>query len=312
MNEAGQTQVAEMLKLFQFERLILMIGGIVLLVLVTRAIRKVTEGLYRKSPSRRLLVSQAVAASSFFIYIFGVTFLVYAVIRPPREVVLAVLGSAAVAIGLSLKDLVASVVAGLILLFDRPFQVGDRVQFESVYGEIKSIGLRAVRLVTLDDSTVTIPNSRFLTEAVSSANSGALDMMVVMSFHVAIDADVRLARDLLYETLVTSRYVYLKKPVTITVTEVAVAQRLALQLKARAYVLDVRFELPFINDVFLRATEAFEQHGIKRPLLLEFEKLQGLPGAFEPRGSRIPEGLPLADSGDPARTQQTSTRASVT
>lgn len=38
-------------------------------------------------------------------------------------------GSIAVAVGLSLKDLAASVVAGLILLFDRPFQVGDRVTF---------------------------------------------------------------------------------------------------------------------------------------------------------------------------------------
>jgi small-conductance mechanosensitive channel len=303
MNELMQTQVAEMLKLFQFERLLLMIGGIVLLVLTTRTIRKVTEGFYRKSPSRRLLVSQTVAATSFFVYIFGVTFLIYAVISPPKEVVLAVLGSAAVAIGLSLKDVVASVLAGLILLFDRPFQVGDRVQFDGVYGEIRSIGLRAVRLVTLEDSTVTIPNSRFLTEAVSSGNSGALDMMVAMSLHVALDADVRLARDLLYETVVTSRYVYLKKPATITVSEVVVAERLALQLKARAYVLDVRFELPFINDVFLRATEAFGKHGIKRPLLLDLSKpglLQGAP----PEGTRIPEGLPLPDAGDPSCTQQ--------
>jgi small-conductance mechanosensitive channel len=303
MSEPSQIQVAEVLKLFQIERLILLIAGIVLLALATRTIRKVSEGLYRKSPSRRLLVSQAVAATSFFIYIFGVTFLIYAVISPPKEVVLAVLGSAAVAIGLSLKDVVASVVAGLILLFDRPFQVGDRVQFDGVYGEIKSIGLRAVRLVTLEDSTVTIPNSRFLTEAVSSGNSGALDMMVAMSLHVALDADIRLARDLLYETVVTSRYVYLKKPATITVSEVVVAERLALQMKARAYVLDVRFELPFINDVFLRATEAFGKHGIKRPLLLDLAKpglLQGAP----PEGPRIPEGLPLPEAGDPACAQQ--------
>jgi len=303
MNEPSQIQVAEVLKLFQIERLILLIAGIVLLALATRTIRKVSEGLYRKSPSRRLLVSQTAAATSFFIYIFGVAFLIYAVISPPREVVLAVLGSAAVAIGLSLKDVVASVFAGLILLFDRPFQVGDRVQFDGVYGEIKSIGLRAVRLVTLEDSTVTIPNSRFLTEVVSSGNSGALDMMVAMSLHVALDADVRLARDLLYETVVTSRFVYLKKPATITVSEVVVAERLALQLKARAYVLDVRFELPFVNDVFLRATEAFGKHGIKRPLLLDLAK-PSLSQKALLEGPRIPEGLPLPDAGDAACTQQ--------
>jgi len=52
---------------------------------------------------------------------------------------------------------VAVLVAGLLLLFDRPFRVGDRVSFNDVYGEIVSIGLRTVRLQTLDDNLVT-PN----------------------------------------------------------------------------------------------------------------------------------------------------------
>ncbi len=43
-----------------------------------------------------------------------------------------------------------------------------------------------MRLVTLDDNLVTIPNSKFLTDVVSSGNSGALDMMVVVSFHLSI------------------------------------------------------------------------------------------------------------------------------
>jgi hypothetical protein len=44
-----------------------------------------------------------------------------------------------------------------------------------------------------------------------------------------------------------------------------VAERLALQLKAKAYVIDVRFEKAFQTDVVLRATEAFNRHRIKRP-----------------------------------------------
>ncbi len=103
---------------------------------------------------------------------------------------LALGGGAAVAIGFSLKDLVASLFAGIILLFDRPFQVGDRVTFGNTYGEITSIGLRAVRLQTLDDNLVTIPNSRFIVDPVASGNAGELDMMVVMPFHLALNADI--------------------------------------------------------------------------------------------------------------------------
>ena len=51
------------------------------------------------------------------------------------EVLIAVGGTVAVAIGFALKDFVASIVAGLVILVDRPFQVGDRVSFDGYYGE---------------------------------------------------------------------------------------------------------------------------------------------------------------------------------
>ena len=113
--------------------------------------------------------------------------------------------------GIALKDVTASLIAGLILLFDRPFQVGDRVEFNGIYGDIVSIGLRSVRLNTLDDNLVTIPNARFITDVVASGNAGALDMMVVCSFYVALDADLQKVKSLIHEVVVTSRFAYLKK-----------------------------------------------------------------------------------------------------
>jgi small-conductance mechanosensitive channel len=206
MNEPDISQLSGLVSVFQFDRILLLVLSIVLLVLLVKGIKHFTGSLYQKYPSRRLVISQVVTSLNFFIYILGGTTLVYAILEPPKELMIAIGGSAAVAIGLSMKDLVASVIAGFILLFDRPFQVGDRVSFGDVYGEIKSIGLRAVRLVTLDDNEVTIPNSRFMTDVVSSGNAGALDMMITVDFHVALDADVHLARDLLYEVVVTRRY----------------------------------------------------------------------------------------------------------
>ena len=200
-------------------------------------------------------------------YVLGFAFLFFSVLKPPRELLLALGGGAAVAVGLSLKDLVASLFAGLILLFDRPFQVGDRVQFGDTYGEIKSIGLRAVRLQTLDDSLVTIPNSRFITDVVSSGNAGALDMMVTMSFHFALDTNLELVRDILHEIVVTSRFVYMKKPVTIVALEVALGTVVAIQLTAKAYVMDVRYEKAFQTEVVMRAAQVFKERGIERPSL---------------------------------------------
>ena len=260
--------VDDILQLFEFRKVIMLIIGIGIIMGSVRFITRGANVLSRKFPARRLAILQIVTIVGFIIYIAGTVILIQSVLQPPKELLLALGGSAAVAIGFSLKDLVSSLIAGLILLFDRPFQVGDRVLFGDIYGEIKSIGLRAVRLVTLDDSLVTIPNSKFITDAVSSGNSGALDMMICIDFHISVDADIRLARKLLYETAVTSRFAYLDKPVAIVMTEVGGAERPSIQLKVKAYVIDVQFEKAFQTDIVLRGNEVLRKQGIQRPPLI--------------------------------------------
>jgi small-conductance mechanosensitive channel len=267
MSEGELTQLDQLAQLFQFDRLVMLAIGIAALIFAVKGVTYTARVLYQRVPSRRLLISQIATVLGFLIYTVGGVVVVFVALEPPRELMLAATGSVAVALGLSLKDLVASVIAGFILLFDRPFQVGDRVTLGTTYGEIKSIGLRAVRLTTLDDNEVTIPNNRFMTDVVASGNSGALDMMVECNFHIALDADVEQARDLLHEIVVTSRYAYLKKPVSIVVAEVAIAERLALQVRTKAYVLDVHFEKEFSTDVYVRGTEALRRNGIARPVV---------------------------------------------
>ncbi|HAG92268.1 MAG TPA: mechanosensitive ion channel protein [Bdellovibrionales bacterium] len=252
-------------ELFGFQKILFLIIGFGALILILRGLSHFAGSLNQRFPSRRILISQILTILNFSVYIFGSFALVFGILNPPKELLIAAGGSLAVAVGLSLKDLVASVIAGLTLLFDRPFQVGDRVTFGDIYGEIQSIGLRAVRLVTLDDNLVTIPNSKFVTEAVASGNAGALDMMVVIDFHVALHANIEQARKIIFETIVTSRFVYLKKPVNIVISESNFSNRMAIQLKAKAYVLDVRFEKAFQSDVVTRVSERFYTEEVQRP-----------------------------------------------
>ncbi len=64
-----------------------------------------------------------------------------------------------VAFAIGEKDIAASLLSGLIVMFDRSFQVGDRIKFDGIYGDVLSIGVRSTRVRTLDDSLVTVPNS---------------------------------------------------------------------------------------------------------------------------------------------------------
>lgn len=150
-------------------------------------------------------------------------------------------------------------------MIDRPFQVGDRVTFEGHYGDIIAIGLRSVRMQTLNDDIITIPNNKFLNEVAMSGNYGALDMQVVIPFYIGMDQDINAARDIIQEAASSSRYIHLPKPVVVLVKQSITDNYLAIQLTCKAYVVDIKFEKLFETDITLRVMQEFRKSDIFPP-----------------------------------------------
>ncbi len=245
--------------------------GFIILVGTWFAVRIVTgtlERLGERFAAKRLVLAQIATLSRFVIYLLGLTIAIGASIQLSKEVVLALTGTAAVTVGFALKDLAASVLAGIPIIIDRPFQVGDRVTFAGHYGEITQIGLRSVRLVTPDDNVITIPNNKFLTEVVSSGNLGALDMLVEQDFYIGVDQDPALAKRLVAEASTSTRYAYLKKGWSVGINQVMIDNYYALRVRSNVYVLDVMYESALKTDVTERVMAAFREHGIHPPAVL--------------------------------------------
>jgi len=264
-------------------------GGVVVSILVLigvwlllRFVDRLVTNLGSIFAERRLLLHKVNAFFHFIVYLAAIIAVVLLSLKISREVMAILGGTAAVAMGFALKDLVASIVAGVMIMLDRPFQVGDRVSFGGQYGDITAIGLRSTKLQTLDDNTVTIPNNMFLNQITSCGNYGELDMQVVVDFHIGVGQDVKLARDLVQEATVTSRYIYLPKPVTVGVSQVVITPYIAVRLRLKAYVLDTRFEKPLVSDVTLRVLEAFESEGIQPPSVL-YRNTADVHNGFTPR-----------------------------
>ncbi|HJL14728.1 MAG TPA: mechanosensitive ion channel family protein [Sandaracinaceae bacterium LLY-WYZ-13_1] len=238
-------------------------------VFVTWVLARVLAGAFERAGTRfveyRLTLHQWKSITRLVLYLAGVAAAVPLMFQLSNEALLALGGALAVAIGISLRDLVASIIAGITILVDKPFQVGDRITYGDTYGEVVEIGLRTVRLVTLDDNVVTIPNSKFLTDVVASGNAGELDMMVQMDFFVGVGEDLRVAKRIVSEALASSRYTYLKKPWTIVVSEVQHHDFVAVRLRAKVYVFDVHYEKAMETDVTERVLNAFRAHAIEGP-----------------------------------------------
>ena len=236
--------------------------------LILRMTNRGVEGLGKAFVDSRLTLQNVQAFFRFFVF-FATAAIVILLSFEISEEVLAVLGgTAAVAVGFAMKDLVASLVAGVMIMFDRPFQVGDRVTFGGQYGDILSVGLRSVKLRTLDDSVVTIPNSLFLNEVTSCGNYGVLNMQIMIDFLIGIDQDVNRARALVREAAVTSNFVYLANPVEVLVAQVFEHGQAALRLRLKIYVADTMFEKALETDITLRVMEAFRVEGIRPPEIL--------------------------------------------
>lgn len=110
--------------------------------------------------------------------------------------VVAILGGAAVAIGLSLKDQLSNFAAGIMIVTFRPFVRGDYVEISSYSGTVTEITLVNTHLTTINNHDVIIPNGDITTSAV--INYTALpSRRVDITVGIGYDADIKMAKEVM-------------------------------------------------------------------------------------------------------------------
>ena len=163
---------------------LLSVTVIVAAIVVLRLLGSLAANVSHRFTSRRLLVQKVESFTRFLLYVATAAICIGLSIRLDSTALTVIGGALAFAVGFAMRDLVAAFIAGITIMFDRPFQVGDRVEYAGQYGDITEIGLRSVRMNTLDDNVVTIPNNKVLTDVTSCGNYGALEMQVAMDFYI--------------------------------------------------------------------------------------------------------------------------------
>ena len=109
------------------------------------------------------------------------------------------LSALGVGIGFGLQGIVNNFVSGLILLFERPVRVGDTIELEGRWAEIKKIGLRATIVQTFDQADVIIPNADLISNQVTNWTLSNRRVRLTISVGVAYGSDVPLVMEILME-----------------------------------------------------------------------------------------------------------------
>ncbi len=192
---------------------------------------------------------------------FGALLAAAQIVAPSKDAFLAALGSAALAIGLGLQDLIKNLIGGLVVVADRPYQVGDRIKMAEAYGEVVQIGLRSTKILTANGSLVTAPNSEVLTHAIFNANAGIAECMVSVDVAVPDGSDpdelIRIGR----EVAVSCPFTRLGRPIELELTDKGRDSRV-MRLTITAYVYDHRYQPAMQTDILRRAHREFLASGV--------------------------------------------------
>ncbi len=185
------------------------------------------------------------------------------VIEPSTQNLFAIAGASAVAIGFAFKDYVSSIIAGIVAIYERPYSTSDWVTIDGDYGEVISVGLRAIRIRTADDSVITISHAKIWTSNIANANSGRRTHMCIAEFYLNPKHDAHRVRQVLWDVAQTSPYMQLDHPIQVIVSELPWATRYRL----KAYPIDSRDQFQFTSDLTVRGKSALAHIGAEPALL---------------------------------------------
>lgn len=230
-----------------------------LLKFVDNAARVLSE----RAPRARFFFNSLAPIIRFAVY-FGFGYVLISIVAPTSEARVTLLASSGLAIGLGAQDLIKDLIAGVVILTDRPYQLGDRVKIHDAYGEIDSIGMRSTKLTTSDDTRVTIANSVAIAGLAWNSNGGVPDCQVATEMMLPIGIDPDEAIRIGYEAAYCSPFLLRSKPVAVLISD-QFDQLPYCKLKIKAYVFDHRFEPKLMSDVTARAKRAFLARGLLHP-----------------------------------------------
>ena len=220
--------------------------------------RKVLPYLAERGPKQfRLYLLGAVPVIRLVLLVLAFLWVVPIIFNITFQNFLVIAGAAGVAIGFAFKDYVSSLIAGMVAIFERPYRPGDWVEIDGDYGEVKSVGMRSIRIVTAADNTITIPHDTIWKDNISNSNDGTRTLMCIADFYLAPDHDAARMRIVLRDVAITSAYYNYDKPAVVMLNETPWGTHYRL----KAYPFDLSDQFSFISDLTVRGKLAITEAG---------------------------------------------------
>jgi small-conductance mechanosensitive channel len=177
-------------------------------------------------------------------------------------------GVAGIAIGFAAKDTLSNLIAGVLLIIDRPFEIGDRIEVWSApsgsatWGDVIDIGLRATKIKTTDHIIIIIPNNEIMKRDIVNYTSISTKIRVRINVGVAYDADIEKAKDLIKDVAGEAAWISKEPPPKVVVRNFGES---SVDLQLRVWIDNARKRMDTISYITDKVKAAFDKNGIEIP-----------------------------------------------
>ena len=171
------------------------------------------DEIHNKGQRSRLLIARLILLCLGYL-------LAVAASGVPVDKITIVLGALGVGIGLGLQNIVNNFVSGIILIFDRPLQIGDSVEVGDKAGRVREIGLRSSTLLTQDGAEVIIPNGDILSQQIVNWTLSNNQVRLDMELSVSGSKDMEIVSSAVKEAIYSSKFLLESREPQILFTKV--------------------------------------------------------------------------------------------
>jgi small-conductance mechanosensitive channel len=173
------------------------------------------------------------------------------------------LGVGSLAVALAAKDTLANMIAGFMIMTDRPFRIGDRILLESgEKGDVHDIGLRSTKILTFDNTLIVVPNQQIINEKVTNLSYPDPQIRVSVELGVAYGSDLDRVKEILIDICNAHPKVLENPPPKVWFVEFGNS---SLNLKLVCRIAKWRDQWEVSEELRMEINRAFEKEGVEIP-----------------------------------------------
>ncbi len=177
-------------------------------------------------------------------------------------------GVAGIAIGFAAKDTLSNLIAGVLLIIDRPFEIGDRIEVwnapsgSATWGDVIDIGLRATKIRTTDNIVVIIPNNEVMKRDILNYTLNSPRIRVRVNIGIAYDADIAKAKKIITDIASSLEWAITNPAPKVVVRNFGES---SVDLQLRIWINNARKRMDTISIITDKVKADFDKEGIEIP-----------------------------------------------